>query len=284
MFPSMHLIELQWMQALQVIRNPFLDTIMRYLNYLDSMPFYTLLIVTICFAYDQKIGFRLLFLAVLSWFINQDCKMFFKEPRPIHLEPSLGLAYASSFGFPSGAAQTFLVYLGFISLTLKKKWVWITSISLTLLVSFSRVYLGLHFPSDILGGWIVGTALLTTYWLTLPKLEPFLKKQSHLVLILLSLAMTIFLWMLALTPQIGLIAITLFGVSVGCIFTTCLKNPKHLQEKIIRSSIALIGVALIGLIRFITKDILELISPLCIFASGVWFTYGVNLLCRKLKL
>lgn len=284
MFSSMHLIELQWMQALLAIRSPFLDFIMRYLNYLDSMPFYTLLITTVCFAYDQKIGFRLLFLAILSWFINQDCKMFFEQPRPIHLEPSLGLAHASSFGFPSGAAQTFLVYLGFLSLTFKKRWFWIASISLTLLVSFSRVYLGLHFPSDILGGWIIGIALLSTYWFTLPKLEPFLKKQSNLTLILLSFAITVFLWTLALTPQIGLIALTLLGVSIGFIFTTCLKKPKYLKEKIIRSALVLAGLAIIGFVRFFVKDFVTLISPLCVFASGVWFTYGVNLLCRRLKL
>jgi hypothetical protein len=272
------------MQTLQIIRSPCLDVIMRCLNYLDSMPFYVLLIMIVCFAYDQKIGFKLLFLAILSWFVNQDCKMFFQQPRPIHLEPSLGLAYASSFGFPSGAAQTFLVYLGFISLTLQKKWVWMISILLTLLISFSRVYLGLHFPSDILGGWLVGATLLTIYWLTLPPIEHFLKKQSALILVLLSSTLTIFLWILALTPQIRLITITLLGASIGCIFTTYLEKPKHLKATVLRFFIALVGLVFLGLIYFIFKDVSILTPPLCVFTSSVWFTYGVNLLCRKLKL
>jgi hypothetical protein len=42
----------------------------------------------------------------------------------------------------------------------KKRWLWITAISLILLISFSRLYLGVHFPHDVIGGWLIGLLVL----------------------------------------------------------------------------------------------------------------------------
>lgn len=68
------------------------------------------------------------------------------------------------FGFPSShAANTFSVTL-FIFLVYRKNWILLLFVW-PLIVSYSRIYLGVHFPLDIIVGWIMGTICATLSFL-----------------------------------------------------------------------------------------------------------------------
>lgn len=95
---------------------------------------------------------------------NQLLKLVFQRPRPHFLR----LASEGGFSFPSGHAMGSILLYGtlfiFITIWIKKRSTqWILGILLTLLVVFigmSRIYLGVHYPSDIIGGWLVGGGYL----------------------------------------------------------------------------------------------------------------------------
>src|SRR6185436_699755 len=70
----------------------------------------------------------------------------------------------TSFGFPSGHAQNAATAWIATAFYFKKRWIWTTAILLISLVGLSRVYLGVHFPTDVLGGWVIG-ALFACLWL-----------------------------------------------------------------------------------------------------------------------
>ena len=105
-----------------------------------------------------------------GWLLNSALKSFFQRPRP-EIVPHLRDVWTLSF--PSGHAMTSAaVYLtlGALMMRISKrrvtKFYCIASAMLvTFLVGASRIYLGVHYPTDVLGGWLVGLSWALLCWL-----------------------------------------------------------------------------------------------------------------------
>jgi undecaprenyl-diphosphatase len=93
--------------------------------------------------------------------LNETLKIFFERPRPTVVPHLRDVVTAS---FPSGhAMESAIIYLTLGALLMRvvegritKIYCMATAILLTLLVGVSRVFLGVHYPSDVLGGWMLG--------------------------------------------------------------------------------------------------------------------------------
>jgi hypothetical protein len=140
---------------------------MRIITSLGSAPAYIVLLPLVYWCYDEKKGLRLGAAVLISAWLNISLKFLFDQPRPFFAEydPSLGMISERLGGFPSGHAQNSLVLWTIIASWGKKKRYLFAAALVCLLVSFSRIYLGVHFPTDILGGWILGGIVLCVYFL-----------------------------------------------------------------------------------------------------------------------
>jgi membrane-associated phospholipid phosphatase len=64
------------------------------------------------------------------------------------------------YGLPSGHAQFAVVFWGVIARRIGRPWFWTLCVVLMAAIGFSRIYLGVHFPSDVIAGWALGAAML----------------------------------------------------------------------------------------------------------------------------
>ena len=108
--------------------------------------------------------------------LNAAMKHAFNRPRPT-IVPHLRVVYSTSF--PSGhAMESAIVYLTLAAILMRASETRLTKLYilgvaalLTTLVGISRVYLGVHYPTDVIGGWIVGFMWASACWLAAQRFE-----------------------------------------------------------------------------------------------------------------
>ena len=113
---------------------------------------------------SYRIGTRVLLAMLVSAGINFGLKDLFAQPRPFELEPRIGPDREMGYGIPSGHAQHTAVEWALVAAWLRRPWCTVAAGVLIALIGFSRVYLGVHFPSDVLAGWGIAALLV---WLQL---------------------------------------------------------------------------------------------------------------------
>jgi membrane-associated phospholipid phosphatase len=157
---------IQWLQAL----GDWLTTPMEYLSLTGSEQFYLLIAPAIYWCWDTVLGLQTGLFLMLNANLNAYLKILFCTARPFWVSTSIKhLAFESSFGLPSGHSQNAAVFWGTIGAFFRKTWLWILLIILVFLVGISRLYLAVHFPHDVLIGWLVGALAL---WLFLHLSKP----------------------------------------------------------------------------------------------------------------
>jgi membrane-associated phospholipid phosphatase len=146
-----------WLQNL----GDWLTPLMEVITFLGDEQFYLLILPIFVWWVDVGLGLRIGISLLLSTGINDSLKLVFGLPRPYWVDPRVqALSEGTSFGFPSGHSQSALVVWGRLATWLKHRWISIGLGLLIFLISLSRMYLGVHFPTDVLGGWLIGGILL----------------------------------------------------------------------------------------------------------------------------
>ena len=141
-----------------------LDSLMLFItNKFSSIPIY-LFLVFLIFKYERKKAFLILTCILLLIVLTDQgsVKLFkntFERLRPCHVMDNIRLVKENcggKFGFISShAANTFGLAL-FLSKIFRKNIITITLIFWASIISFSRIYIGVHYPIDILGGFFWG--------------------------------------------------------------------------------------------------------------------------------
>lgn len=278
---SLHLKELDLIYALQNGRTGFWDPLLKFLNFCDTQYFYLLLILFLWIFFGWKIGFRILFVLLLSAFLNDFVKSIFQMPRPFFFDSKVAiLLTVDGFGFPSGGAQNACLFGLLFSWHLRKYWAYLLSFLYIGLVSFSRVYLGLHFISDIAGGLVLGYLVFLIYICLFPKIEAFLKKHSLLERFLLALTAAFVMHFLNNSSQGTIVALNfaLAGVflCLGLYFQILPDEPLKKEKRWLKRVISFLGAFIIALLTFVFHWNF-LIGSL---ALALWLVVGVGLIFR----
>jgi undecaprenyl-diphosphatase len=150
------------------MRNDHLTNIVTIITNIGGA--YSLILITtllLIFIKNKKVPFSILINLVCVFLTSQLFKLFFHRPRP----DGVFLVNAGGFGYPSGHAMVstayfaFLIYLIMNNVKDKFMRILLTIILsiLTVLISLSRIYLGVHYFTDIVGAVLLAIAYLTIF-------------------------------------------------------------------------------------------------------------------------
>lgn len=151
-------MEIDILNFIQTLRNPFLDWLMPVISHMGNGVLYIVLaVVLLCFKKTRKIGVVLTLALLLEYtIVSIILKPAVERPRPYTVNTLIQLLIEEpeDWSFPSGhtsAAFTMIFALYFM----KNRW-WIPMAIAGVLIAFSRMYLYVHYPTDIFFGACIG--------------------------------------------------------------------------------------------------------------------------------
>jgi len=178
--------DLALMQTLNFDGGPVMDTIMWYASSIPFwIPFYLIVIWMVYRRFGWKPALIFVVCGLLMLFCVETVSTFFKQNlskfRPTHYPPLEGLLHSvrdykgGLYGTVSAHAGNTTGFAILTSLIIRRRWYTIMIIFWGALISYSRIYLGVHYPADIMFGIINGCIWGTLAYL----LYRFLDKQAQ---------------------------------------------------------------------------------------------------------
>lgn len=268
-------MQLEFLKYLQDISNPFWDTFFTLITNLGSETFYILAVTYIYWCLDKKLGIRLLFITMSSLYINEILKELFHTQRPIHVEginPVLKKP-VSEYSFPSGNAQVAAAFWTYLMKKTKDKKVYIIGWIIIILVAFSRVYLRVHWPIDVIGGILIaiGIVVLMDYIIN--------KVDKHNMAYIMEIAVCILVSIILLLLKFDGTIAKIVGLTTAALIGYFIEN-RHIRFKEKadfkhQTAKYIIGVLVFLVLKIIIKKALPagvVFGYVRYFILGLWIT------------
>lgn len=183
---------MDFLRLLEGIRNPVLDSFFQWITYFGQE---ICILAVICLFYwclDKNFAYRLGFIYFSAGLCIQTLKITFRIPRPWILDPEFhpvasAVPAATGYSFPSGHTQGGTCLFVPLALRSRKFWQKCLCILMFLAIGFSRMYLGVHTPKDVLTAMAVSlffTAIIWKFGDSLLEENRYTKMISVILLIL----------------------------------------------------------------------------------------------------
>ena len=273
--------------------SPALDLPFKVLTSLGDKEFYLLLMPLVYWCIDRRPGARLFMLLLFSACLNEGAKLLADQPRPFNYDPRvIKFVHEDSGGLPSGHTQSAVVVWGYLAYCLKKKPLWLLAGFLILAIPLSRIYLGAHFPTDLLGGYVLGALVLFLFLRLDSVLESWFTQKGLLYQLCMSMGLPVLLILFVPSGNEGLLTAlgALMGVATGVVLErrwVRFSSEGRWWQQVIRylvGIVILVGVWLGLRFAFAQLEPADLYRVIRYALVGMWGGLGAPWLFVQLKL
>ena len=151
--------------ALERLRTPFWDAVFSAVTHLGEETVFMVAAILIFWCVSKEAGYYLLLMGFFGTVVNQFLKLLFRIPRPWVRDPDFTIvesarAEATGYSFPSGHTQNAVATYGGIARYTRRSWLRVVLVVLTVLIAFSRMYLGVHTPLDVGVSFLIAAVLV----------------------------------------------------------------------------------------------------------------------------
>ena len=156
---------MDFLYLLESIRFSALDRLMLLVTHLGEETAFLVIALIVFWCVNKYQGYYLLGVGLFGNLANQFMKITCRIPRPWVRDPDFTVveaakAEAGGYSFPSGHTQTAVGTLCAVAATQKRKWIGVVCVFFAVLTAFSRMYLGVHTPADVLVGAAMALAMV----------------------------------------------------------------------------------------------------------------------------
>ncbi|MBR6509753.1 MAG: phosphatase PAP2 family protein [Clostridia bacterium] len=184
---------MDFLRFLAEFRTPFLDNFFQIVTRFGEETLFIVIGLIFFWCINKREGYYLLLVGFIGIIFNQFLKIVFRVPRPWVKDPNFKFVgnsniEATGYSFPSGHTQSSVGVFGGIARWNKNKIIRIVCILILALVSFSRLYLGVHTPLDVIVSILIASALI---FIIYPIINKITKNDNSLrILIIISAALS----------------------------------------------------------------------------------------------
>ncbi len=217
---------------LRDISNPFFDFLFALITHLGEETVFLVLAIFVFWCVNKREGYYILIVGLVGTVVNQLAKLVFRVPRPWVLDSNFEIVEsareeATGYSFPSGHTQNIAGTFGSIAAYNRKRWITLTCVIVIVLVAFSRMYLGVHTPFDVITSLLIALALVVFLRPLFATEESFKKSFPFIVIGSVLLSLVLLIYVLAVSGDSSLDphnyesalknGSTLFGCTLGLV-------------------------------------------------------------------
>lgn len=285
-------------------RTDVITALFQPFNWAGTETFFLVLLTLVYWTISKPVGRRLTVVFLVSAWLNSICKLAWQRPRPFQVSGKVMPPYSiDGYGLPSGHTQTATTVAAVFLAETRKRWGIILLLLYMFLMGISRMVHGVHYPQDVVLGWIIGILIAVILLKLESVFKPFLAEMSLGRTLLIMFVVTVVMLGLAFSVTVdprslaGMItpAAVLAGAVPGFFIETGkvrFSTRGSIGQRCLRY---LVGIITALLIKEGLKPVLGIINDQSLFMEvlvrfvryflmGIWISAGAPWLFTRIRL
>lgn len=276
---NIDMLFLEWMTSLE---GSVLTAFFKLVSILANETLYLVIISFLYWCVSKRKAFHMIVMLCFSGYIGIMVKEFMKIPRPYTYDgiEALYEKSAAGYSFPSTHVQLSTTFWGSFMILCKKRIVWIIGIIFIILVAISRLYLRVHWLSDITGAVLFSVIVVYLY----TKVTMGLSDRKFILLQRIILAVSLIMYVM--TSQVDNLKLlgVLTGSTIGIMLENHFINMNESNDFKIQVVKTVLGLSIMLIMQFILKKVIPDMYYLRYAVTGITITFLCPFMFHMLRL